>query len=762
MSWLSSENGTEAEELEDTFHDDRLSAITYESDTDKKEKKKRSSKPPKSHNSPYLSSAKLHPKKAPVWRSLKGTGQMHSENPVAKVPRQLWLASLKQGTGLTQPLKSDTDIGQAWVNPGSSTPEYLKEALGMKKPKYSRSSSNGYIPGTPDFKEKEDMYDQILDLKKTIQAHKSDNDIMKTKLRRLEEENNRKDRQIEQLLDPSRSSEFTRSLVDKKSDSSLLVNNLKQKILKLEKQCKEKDNALSKLQTDLKTTSVDEMRIAIETYYEEIQRLQLLLAKAETQEKKTPPESKESLRRQKALNMALMKLSKQVKELQEENKSLKADLDRAMAQSPTSSRKGYNEWSKQRLVRRISELEKKLEIAEKTNPSTTQQDKLGRPDGSTSLDEVDHPKPDVQEESERLRNIIKKVKEDRADLQERLASKESDYKKLQQEKTELEKQLQKLKERKDKREEINRLNQKVKKLEAELEDERREKETTTEPVKRPQSVSSEARPSSARSTSSTQSSRGSSATSRGREKRQDAAQVIQKNWRQYKSRKEENSDNSDLEDTVFLQAALRGHLVRQKMLSPSPTKPPRSNILSHQESNTSDSKSIQDTSKEEEDPVTLLQSTFRAHLTRTQMLGQRPSSSEVKGRESPNRKSPRGNSPSSVSRKPSKQESRLSLASNSSEEVSEEDIEELSEEEDDRAIKRPASRTSLSRPSSSTRPSSNTRPSSSTRPPSTRPSSSTRPPSRRSPKPAEEVQSDDSDDIIVSPSRPTRRKDSDF
>lgn len=46
-------------------------------------------------------------------------------------------------SGLTQPLKSDTDIGQAWVSPGTSTPEYLKEALGMKKPKYSRSASSG-------------------------------------------------------------------------------------------------------------------------------------------------------------------------------------------------------------------------------------------------------------------------------------------------------------------------------------------------------------------------------------------------------------------------------------------------------------------------------------------------------------------------------------------------------------------------------------------------------------------------------------------
>lgn len=38
----------------------------------------------------------------------------------------------------------------------------------------------------------------------SLHMQKSDVDLMRTKLRRLEEENSRKDRQIEQLLDPSR------------------------------------------------------------------------------------------------------------------------------------------------------------------------------------------------------------------------------------------------------------------------------------------------------------------------------------------------------------------------------------------------------------------------------------------------------------------------------------------------------------------------------------------------------------------------------
>lgn len=208
MSLATSEAATERE-----LGEDQLSAVTYESDTEMKLKKK-THKPPKSPKSPYLSSTYVYPKKAAVWRSLTGTGTIHRENPMAKTPRQMWLGTLKQA-GISQPLKSDFDVGHAWTNLSSSTPEYLKEALGMKKPKHARSASNGYIPGTPDYKEKEDMYDEIIELKKTIQAQKSEGDRMKTKIRRLEEETNRKDRQIEQLLDPSRGSDFAQPLTEK-------------------------------------------------------------------------------------------------------------------------------------------------------------------------------------------------------------------------------------------------------------------------------------------------------------------------------------------------------------------------------------------------------------------------------------------------------------------------------------------------------------------------------------------------------------------
>ncbi|KFP85764.1 IQ domain-containing protein E, partial [Acanthisitta chloris] len=334
--------------------DDSLSVITCESDTEMKLKKKILHKPPKSPKSPYSSSTQLYSKKATAWRSPQGTGSACFESAAGKNPRQMWSGSLKQG--VSHPLKSDVDMGHTRTNLSSSTPEYLKEALGMKKPKHSRSSSNGYIPGTPDYKEKEDMYDEIIELKKTIHAQKNEGDRMKTKLRRLEEENNRKDRQIEQLLDPSRGSELARALSEKKTDNGWVVGGLKQKILKLEQQCKEKDDTIDNFQADVKTNNLEEVRLAMETYYEEVHRLQLLLAKSETMRKNA--EGRDTQKRLKALNSAVLRLSRNIKELQTENRRLKEDLDHVLSSSPSGKTKTYSEWSKQRLVRKISELEK--------------------------------------------------------------------------------------------------------------------------------------------------------------------------------------------------------------------------------------------------------------------------------------------------------------------------------------------------------------------------------------------------------------------
>ncbi|XP_032053348.1 IQ domain-containing protein E isoform X3 [Aythya fuligula] len=565
--------------------DDSLSVITCESDAEMKLKKRIFHKPPKSPKSPYSSSTQLYPKKPAIWRSLQGTGSARFENAAVKNPRQMWLGSLKQG--VSHPLKSDVDVGHARSSVSSSTPEYLKEALGMKKPKHSRSSSNGYIPGTPDYKEKEDMYDEIIELKKTIQAQKNEGDRMKTKLRRLEEENNRKDKQIEQLLDPSKCSELARALSEKKSDNGWVVSGLKQKVLKLEQQCKEKDNAINKFQSDLKTNNLEEMRIAMETYYEEVHRLQVLLAKSETMRKNT--EGRDTQKRLKALNAAVLRLSRNIKELQDENRSLKEDLDHVVSTSLASNKtKNYSEWSKQRLVRRILELEKKLGAMENTrvSPADSEPSQLLAVSSSPSAD-LDHPdsqQVDHVKECHHLRGLVKKLKSDRRALQNLLLSKELDIKQLLQAKAEVELELQKWQNKKEEKsmeeqtssEEIQILTQKVGKSEATLEEEKSEMtEDTMEKLNKKEEIALD-------------------------------------------------------EAVVVLQAAFRGHLARQKLLLNSGMRdakphnrhsPGKTNSCMSRVSNSLSSSSD---CEEKEETVTFIQSIFRAHLARAVLLEERP------------------------------------------------------------------------------------------------------------------------------------------
>uniref|UniRef100_A0A8C3NHS0 Uncharacterized protein n=2 Tax=Geospiza parvula TaxID=87175 RepID=A0A8C3NHS0_GEOPR len=590
--------------------DDSLSVKTCPSDTALKLKKKIFHKPPKSPKSPYSSSTQLYPRKAAAWRSLQGTGSACFENATVENSRQMWLGFLKQG--MSHALKSDADTGHGRANVSSSTPEYLKEALGMKKPKHARSSSNGYIPGTPDYKEKEDMYDEIIELKKTIQAQRNEGDRMKTKLRRLEEENSRKDKQIEQLLDPSRGSELARAWSEKKTDNGWVVTGLKQKIVKLEEQCKEKDNTINESQADMKTSSLEEVRLAMETYYEEVHRLQLLLAKSETMRKNA--EGRDTQKRLRALNAAVLRLSRNIREMQAENRRLKEDLDHVLSTSPPHSKtKNYSEWSRQRLVRKILDLEKKVCAMESSRVSLGDSETSQvLPESSSHSVDLDHPASQrLGEECCRLQGLVKKLKDDRQALQNLLLSKELDIKQLLQAKAEVELELQKWQSKMEEKsteeqtlsEEIQNLTQKVGKLELKLEEEKRQiGEDTVEKLNKAPPVCT--------------------VTGKESHRKEQAARIIQRYWKMYKTKKEEVALH---EAVVLLQAAFRGHLSRQKVLLDAGVPDVKSHTENSCLSSMSDSSSFSSDCKERDEIVTFIQSIFRAHLARTESLQERPS-----------------------------------------------------------------------------------------------------------------------------------------
>ncbi|XP_060116695.1 IQ domain-containing protein E [Heteronotia binoei] len=614
MSQGPSETATERE-LE--MVEDSLSAVSSGSDAETKPKRKASRKPPKSPKSPYSSSNALHPKKPSFLRSFKGTDSKRFDIPSGKVSRQLWRVSRRQDAWVSQ-AKSDLSVGLAWSAPSDGTPEYLKEALGMKKPKHARFASNGYIPGTPSYKEKEDMYDEILHLKKELQAQKSEADQMRTKLRRLEEENIRKDRQLEQLLDPSRGSEFVGLRTEPRSDSRWVINSLKQKILKLEQQCKEKDNTINKLQTDIRTTNAEEMRISLETCYEEIQRLQALLAKAKATEQKSSPES----RHQKVLNAAILQLSRSIKELQEENRGLKADLQQVLRNSPASSKaKNYTEWSRQRLVRQISKLEKKIAEMENAQPQLlgTSTVPSFTPPTSARLDQPVAKELDALGECDHTCRLAKKLQGQRVILRNQLVAKE---------------------------EEIQKLKEKMNKLEAKqgLTCGQAGLDNTGSPVQsQPESSTGGHRSHPASRPQSRDShSRCSPPHSPMRHRKEQAARTIQRQWKVYKTKVEE----IELEKVaVALQAALRGHLARQKLLAGSAqvrNSPHAGNENSSLSCGSLSSRSTAGSKTDLKD-LRLIQSVFRAHTARTQLErlpASCPASEEVRPDADPREKKP--------------------------------------------------------------------------------------------------------------------------
>ncbi|KAM6156430.1 IQ domain-containing protein E [Erethizon dorsatum] len=584
--------------------DDSLSAITFDSDLEPKTKWKGFHRPPAtSPKSPYYSK----PRKVASWRSVRTSGSMPLSNRMSLTPQKLWLGTSKQG----------------------------------------------HIPGTAVYREKEDMYDEIIELKKSLHTQKSDVDLMRTKLRRMEEENNRKDRQIEQLLDPGRGPDFVRTLAEKRPDTGWVINGLRQRIFRLEQQCKEKDSAINKLQMDMKTTNLEEMRIAMETYYEEIHRLQTLLASSETTGKKPLVDKKVGGRRQKKMSSALLNLSRSVQELTEENQSLKEDLDRVLSNSPTITRvKGYMDWSKPRLLRRIAELEKKLNSMESSKPHASE---LVKPNpNGTAPEQLGW---DMQEEQEHLWGTVKSLRGEQNKLQAQLLEKEKEVRQLLQAKAELEKELESAREGQKQqqereqalKEEIQTLISKCQELE---ESKKEEKSADSRPLEVthesahccPKDTARRASPgpsilptnvpvalwtggapctsppgSIASQQDSDSEEEGTSWPPTSADGRREAAARTLQAW--WKARAHTKKKAALDEVAIVLQAAFRGHLKRAKLLSskargPEPSGQPGCVDQSSPVPRVLSPITQSEGSPEQEEAITVIQSVLRGHLAR--------------------------------------------------------------------------------------------------------------------------------------------------
>ncbi|XP_071246240.1 IQ domain-containing protein E isoform X3 [Salvelinus alpinus] len=587
MSLVASDIPTD-EDLEDLV-EDGLSLATCISDSGKKARKKKlSGKPPPSPRSPYLSSMDVNPRRSAVsaWRPLRGTLGERGEalggrgdtllerGETARTPRESCLASLSNGHGLSQSLRVDFDTTHtsACLSSSPCTPEYLQQALGIKKPKHLHSSPN-------DYREKEDMYDEIIHLKKSLQAQKSEKDRMKAKLRRLEEDKTKKDKQIEQLLDPTKGPEYTLGLVDKKHQGSLVVNGLKQRILKLEQQCREKENTVTKLQSELQTTNLEELKITVETYFEEIQRLRMIL---DATEKSSRAESKGSQRKQKVLSSTVLRLSENLKQLQQENHTLREEVN---TDSPASGLKAYKDWSKQRVLRRLVELETRLEEGRRAPARRSGVDRLVQTDHHTMPTETGVATTpgittvtteggvavgNTQQEGEgfvRLKGCVRQLEQEKAELRETLTDRERELRRLMAEREQEEEETERRK------------NERRSEHEKETQLYLLEREQLTMKI---QTLEEEKK----RWTGEEQNQENRKENPEGREEKERAARVIQREWLEHRERNGQSQRGSDVTSCVedeelvavtLIQSVFRGHLTRSALMtesSESPAPPP--------------------------------------------------------------------------------------------------------------------------------------------------------------------------------------------
>ncbi|KAI6646642.1 IQ domain-containing protein E [Oopsacas minuta] len=118
---------------------------------------------------------------------------------------------------------------------------------------------------------KEEMYLELQGLKKAVRLAGNERDNLKSRLRRTEEELNRRDKELEEVLSGDgglSQQELVRSLGDKErtgqgqgSGSKTLILSMKRQIYTLQKTLREREHALSKLQEDSKTMDTREMQV---------------------------------------------------------------------------------------------------------------------------------------------------------------------------------------------------------------------------------------------------------------------------------------------------------------------------------------------------------------------------------------------------------------------------------------------------------------------------------------------------------------------
>nr|XP_058944436.1 IQ domain-containing protein E-like isoform X2 [Pocillopora verrucosa] len=578
---------------------------------------------------------------------LKSSSKQQPSKPTA---RNMWITAMRNGTATlsteNSPIKTwgGSRASQNKQNKTGSRSRHLSDYVqieDLKNTNHIRSASlSASEPqlsiGGPAYKPQEDYYDEIIELKKIINALKAENNILNTKLRRVEGENVLKDRKMEDLLNTRKQPEdVRRTLTDKKGDTSAIVNSLKQKLHAVERTVKDKEAELSQLKKDIKMTNIEELQIQSETYYQEVQRLQLALIEMQQSQLNgsfgmTSPRNSslsKGTRGSKPSNVSLQRLAEENEHLKADNRALKKDLLTAIENASSSDKKTtlraeYADMNRGELLAKIHELEEKVQDADGKKTQTRKGPLVeGKEDeevrrkstskvtaevpgrlelkGTTSqkLAQLQEREVELLEEREKQREIIQRLKEDRAhyrevadDLRVQLKSTQADLDRLREEKG--------------------------------VVGDRRSSTSSASPRRKssfrevpPQDGNDEEMDSMLKEFQQQRAAKALQRQWRGYqgrkmeiekqdrqavERQNQAATTLQKNWRKHRDKTKQMDEESKQEAITQIQAALRGQAARNKYIAQL-------------------DKELEFTDRD--DAVVALQSAMRAHLARKKHLG---------------------------------------------------------------------------------------------------------------------------------------------
>ncbi|CAF1377653.1 unnamed protein product [Adineta steineri] len=162
-----------------------------------------------------------------------------------------------------------------------SAPEYLRRLMNTSNGNVTRTHSasemnlNRLDSGNSKYKAQEDYYDEIQLLKKELKFVKDDNSNLRAKIRRLEEDNTRKCKEIDNLYDPNKNGDLRRTLANSTTPTANVVINLKQRVFKLELQLKQKETIIDEIKNDPRWTKSTELEIQNRALFNELEKEKL-------------------------------------------------------------------------------------------------------------------------------------------------------------------------------------------------------------------------------------------------------------------------------------------------------------------------------------------------------------------------------------------------------------------------------------------------------------------------------------------------------